>query len=151
MLVPQHNCAVGRQVVELVLQTGKEMEAEVVIMQVPRKAGTKGSTASHPAYNLIKGGENSKVWTAQAKTSRKQITSRTDLTGGAEDYIQVLDIAGGGLPGGSIRVVNAYDRTPPGEPRTAQQADHGRPQGSCGGGHERPQPNVEQPLQQTIQ
>jgi len=82
--------------------------------------------ASHPAYNLIKGGENSKVWMAQAKTSRKQITSRTDLTEGAEDYIQILDISGGGLQGGSIRVVNVYERTPKrGEPRIAQQADWG--------------------------
>ena len=36
MLVLQHNCANGKQV-EAALQTGKEMEAEIMILQEPRK------------------------------------------------------------------------------------------------------------------
>ena len=99
MLLIQHNCATGSKVVEAVLQTGKEMGAEMVILQEQRKIGTRDSTTSHPAYNFTKGGEESRVCTAQAKTSRKQVTSRTDLTGGAADYVQVLEVSGGNLPG----------------------------------------------------
>jgi len=87
--VLQHNCATASGVVEAVLQTGKEMGAELVIMQEQRKIGTKDSTTSHPAYRFIKGSEESRVCTAQSKTSRRQVISRTDLAGEAADYVQV--------------------------------------------------------------
>ena len=99
--------------VEAVLQTGKEMGAELVIMQEQRKIGTRDSTTSHPAYSFLKGGEESRVCTALAKTSQKRVTLRTDLAGCAEDYVQVLDITDGNLsPGGQVRIVNVYDQNP---------------------------------------
>jgi len=112
MLVLQHNCATGSNVVEAVWQTGNEMGAKIVIMQEQRKIGTRDSTTSHPAYNFIKGGEESRVSTAQAKASRKQVTSRTELTGGAADYVQILDVSGGNLPGGVIRIITSTAGTP---------------------------------------
>ena len=125
MLVLQHNCATAGGVVEAVLQTGKEMGVELVIMQEQRKIGTRDSTTSHPAYRFIKGGEESRVCTAQSKTSERQVISRTDLAGNAADYVQVLDITDKRLPENSIRVVNVYDRNPQaaGSPRPAHQAN----------------------------
>jgi len=125
MLVLQHNCATGSNVVEAVLQTGKEMGADLVLMQEQRKIGTKDSTTSHPSYTFLKGGEESRVCTALAKTSRKRVVSRTDLAGRAEDYVQVLDITDKNLPGGFIRVVNVDDRNPQaaGNRRQAHQAN----------------------------
>jgi hypothetical protein len=52
--VVQHNCANGKEVVVMALETGVELGADLVIMQEQRKPGVKGSLASHPAYGLTK-------------------------------------------------------------------------------------------------
>jgi len=55
LLVLQHNCARGGQVLEAVLNTAVRMEADLVLIQEPREGKEKDGTASHPSFNFIKG------------------------------------------------------------------------------------------------
>ena len=62
-----------------------------MILQEQRKIGIKDSTASHLGHSFVRGEvATSRVWTAKAVTSRKEIASRADITGDAADLIQVL-------------------------------------------------------------
>ena len=48
MLLLQHNCAAGGQVVEIVLQLAVGLRAELVLIQEPREG--KDAIVSHPGF-----------------------------------------------------------------------------------------------------
>src|ERR1700712_5015671 len=104
MLLLQHNCAAGGQVVEAVLQSAVELRAEIVLIQEPRE-GNDG-TVSHPGFrNILK---EKKVWIAISNKAKCRVDP-VDVNGG-EGYVQAVDIT---INGKTIRVVNVYDQKVP--------------------------------------
>jgi hypothetical protein len=83
MVVLQHNYAAGGQVVEAVLETAVRMEADLVLIQEPRKVNQKDSTRSHPSVTLIKVAEQDRVkcWIAFNWASTYWVTELKDQTG----------------------------------------------------------------------
>ena len=117
---PTH-CANGKQVVEAALQTGKEMEAEIMILQEPRKIGSKDSRASHPGYGFIRGGSGNIEGVDSKGSNQQEINhlqnghnrGRGGLHPGPQHH-------GRELVGGSIQIVNVCDRSP-------REEVHGQP------------------------
>jgi hypothetical protein len=109
VVVLQHNCERGGQMVEAVLETAVRMEADLVFIQEPKNEGEKDSTRTHPSFTFIKGAEQdpAKCWIAVNRASRCRVTELKDLT---RDYsnVQVIEV----MPVGRPTIVNAnvYDQ-----------------------------------------
>jgi endonuclease/exonuclease/phosphatase (EEP) superfamily protein YafD len=110
VVVLQHNCAAGGQVVEAVLETAVRMEADLVLIQEPRKENQKDSTRSHPSFTFIKGAEQdpAKCWIAVNRASRCRVTELKDLTSDCGNYVQVIEVTPPGKP--TIVIANVYDQ-----------------------------------------
>jgi len=58
LLVLQHNCTRGGQVLKSALETAVKMEADLVLIQEPRERGGRDGTRAHLNFNFIQGVEN---------------------------------------------------------------------------------------------
>jgi endonuclease/exonuclease/phosphatase (EEP) superfamily protein YafD len=122
VVVLQHNCAMGGQVVKAVLETAMRMEADLVLIQEPRKERQKHSTRSHPSFTFLKGAENepAKYRIAINRVSRCRVTELKDLTRNCGNYVQVIEVMPLGRP--TIVIANVYDHWR-NHTRQAQQAN----------------------------
>jgi len=110
LVVLQHNCARGGQVLEAVLDSAVRKNADLVLIQEPREIGEKDSTRSHPSFTFIRGadGVQAKCWIAVNRASRCQVTELRNLTTECTNHVQVVEVR---MPGGEVVVIaNVYDR-----------------------------------------
>jgi endonuclease/exonuclease/phosphatase (EEP) superfamily protein YafD len=110
VVVLQHNCARGGQVVEAVLETAVRIKADLVLIQEPREEGEKDSTRTHPSFTFIKGAEQepAKCWIAVNRMSRCRVTELKDMTRDCGNYVQVVEVTPPGRP--TIVIANVYDQ-----------------------------------------
>jgi endonuclease/exonuclease/phosphatase (EEP) superfamily protein YafD len=122
VVVLQHNCARGGQVVEAVLETAVRMEADIVLIQEPKNEKERDSTRTHPSFTFIKGAEQdpAKCWIAVNQASRCRVTELKDLTRDCGNYVQVIEVTPLGRP--TIVIANVYDQWR-NHARPAQQAN----------------------------
>ena len=110
LLALQHNCTRGGQVLESALETAVKMEADLVLIQEPRKGGERDGTRAHPSFNFIRGAENEpvKCWIAVNRASKCQVTEIKELTRECSNHMQVAEVV---IPGGeTIVIANVYDQ-----------------------------------------
>jgi hypothetical protein len=119
--VLQHNCAARGQVVEAVLEMAVRMEADLVLIQEPRKENQNDSTRSHPSCTFIKRAKQdpAKCWIAVNRTSGCRVTELKDLRRDCGNYVQVVEVTPPGRP--TIVIANVYDQWR-NHARPAQQA-----------------------------
>jgi endonuclease/exonuclease/phosphatase (EEP) superfamily protein YafD len=110
VVVLQYNYPTGGQVVEAVLETAVKMEADLVLIQEPRKENQKDGTRSHPSFTFIKGAEHepAKCWIAVNRASRCRVTELKDLTRDCGNYVQVIEVTPRARP--TIVIANVYDQ-----------------------------------------
>jgi len=95
---------------ESALETAVKMEADLVLIQEPRKGGERDRTRAHPSFNFIRGTENEpvKCWIAVNRASKCQVTEIKELTRECSNHMQVAEVV---IPGGeTIVIANVYDQ-----------------------------------------
>jgi hypothetical protein len=122
VVVLQHNCAAGGQMVEAVLETAVRIEADLVLIQKPRGEKEKDGTRTHPSFTFIRGAQQdpAKCWIAVNWASRCRVTELKDLTKDYGNYVQVIEVTPLGRP--TIVIANVYNQWR-NHARPAQQAN----------------------------